>query len=108
MENKVITIELSNGGKAWYYQSEWEAQKKYFRNRDIYLAFFWKSSDTIKRLKRAKEKCIFAYCLIGNTRKLIYYNEEKNIAYKVDKDMSNTFMKWSKFRFDRFCSLMDL
>lgn len=107
-EDKVIEITHDGKPVGWMKQSFADELKrlddKAFRN------MMYRKSEVARprRLQQAKDRVIFAYILVGKTRKMCWYNRETGKAYKVGNNYEKTWMEWKTFQFIRYCTGFDL
>lgn len=102
-------IRTPNGG--WAYKSEYEKMGKIasriFARIEHELMFGVPDDVKQKRIQRKKPRLVYAFIMVGNTRKMCFYDGEQQIAYKID-GYKETNIKWPKFKFVRFCRPMDI
>ncbi len=90
----------------WTSDEDLQAMRKMQDKFDDYL-IFGNPDITEKRRKANEDNRKWAYIIVGNTRKLACVDNKTDQAYKVD-GYNFTWEKWSSYKFDRWCSLMDL
>lgn len=108
-----IEIEI-NGKKFWFDADAFEAERKWREQQEIklhnYWITFWRSlHDKIrKRREKNKRDLVFVFIIQGNTKKLAKQDKKTNRIYKIDKDYNDTWMEIKNYKFDRFCTSMDI
>ena len=107
-EIKAITINGKNVG--WIDKDELDLYNKFRKRQERKWMFYMNTPGAMaKNTNRIidRDRRVFAYILVGNSKMLCYYDKETKKAYK-HANMARTWIEWKKFTFIRFCTSMDI